>query len=496
MLPRSTMISSNQGILVSGSQFIQYNYHGQTSQGNKSLFIYLIASPSSLLISDEQRQWTYSWKPLRQTLQAFHDSGASFDKPKCHPQTHLKILEIIMRWIVGQDGDAQSRKPFLWLNGAAGCGKSAIAQSTIESCIGHGILLARSEVQKDILSAIQKDPVIFKKTLQQQFTALVIQPLMTHFSKNPSSQDRDDFNERATGRKLDQDWPGNGTIERLVKKSHQFVYAATVIRYAESTRHQPDHRLEVVLKIRPVNGDEPFAELDSLYAVILESALDTEKVLRVLSLFLLNTGMISCLVIERMLVYYEGEVETLFCDMGALVRLEVDDWKFGPAVYLRILHASLGEYLLDAARSKKFHIDMNYETIRHVTHSLQFLASFCSSPFDRPNTATPIFILASQQYNIGHCIGLSPIPLELRQSVFFFPLEEFLEPHTGTHVYPYLMDYSVAPFLRILDEIALADPIPSCISQDHPMRILRTAITKQIKQYFDTDRLATVLVMF
>src|SRR4051812_31166505 len=74
---------------------------------------------------------------------AFHDSGAIFDKPKCHPRTRVKIREIVMRWIVlGTDKDEQAGKQFMWLNGAAGCGKSAIAQSTVESCIEHGLPLA------------------------------------------------------------------------------------------------------------------------------------------------------------------------------------------------------------------------------------------------------------------------------------------------------------------------------------------------------------------
>ncbi|KAF9565072.1 hypothetical protein CPC08DRAFT_786225 [Agrocybe pediades] len=124
---------------------------------------------------------------------AFHDSGASFDKPKCHPYTRVKILEIIMHWIIGENKDAQASKQFMWLNGAAGCGKSSIAQSTIESCIERGVLLAsfffsrsdptrnhagslvatlayqvycafpETQVQTEILSAIKKDPLIFKK---------------------------------------------------------------------------------------------------------------------------------------------------------------------------------------------------------------------------------------------------------------------------------------------------------------------------------------------
>ncbi|KAF9565050.1 hypothetical protein CPC08DRAFT_211928 [Agrocybe pediades] len=460
------MISSKQ-VLVAGGQFIQ-----QISVGNKA--------PIDILADAVAPN-------------AFHDSGASFDKPKCHPRTRLKILEIIMRWIEEQGGDPQARKQFLWLNGAAGCGKSAIAQSTIESCIERGLRTASfffnrsdstrnhagslvatlayqlygafpgTEVQTEILSVIQKDPLIFKKTLQQQFTACIIQPLMSHFSKEQSTHNRapflividgldecidrtaqrtiltglansagksdlclqifiasrpehaiklsfsskhledmhtglsldlangynadtdirlylfdrfaqikDDFNNRTTGRKLDQGWPGDRVIETLVKKSsRQFVYAATVIRYVESPRHQPDHRLDVVLNLRPDNGDHPFAELDSLYATILQSALDIEKVLHVLSLYLMDLKENICFtVIEKLLWYSEGEVETLFYDMGALVQV----YERNDQLYLRFLHASLREYLLDAARSKQFHIDMDQETIGHVIHALQYLA--------------------------------------------------------------------------------------------------------------------------
>ncbi|KAF9565045.1 hypothetical protein CPC08DRAFT_630422 [Agrocybe pediades] len=394
----------------------------------------------------------------------------------------------------------------MWLNGAAGCGKSAIAQSTVESCIKQGLPLAsfffsrsdptrnhagslvptlayqlycafpQTEVQTHILSAIQEDPLIFKKTIQQQFTSLIIRPLMAHCSKDQSAQlhqvpflividgldecidrnaqkailtdlaeslrnsnlripifvasrpeheiklsfssnylkdmhttlsldlergrdvdsdirlylfDRfakikDDYNNFTAGRKLAQDWPGDEVIETLVRKSSdQFIYAATVIRYVESTRHRPDHRLDIVLNLRPANGDQPFAQLDSLYAMILESALGIEKVLHVLSLHLMDIG-ICCLIVEKLLSYDEGEVETLFRDMGALVQVYEDDFpdhSEGPQLYLRFLHASFGEYLLDAARSKQFHINMDCTMIRHVTHVLQYLSSCCTFRF-------------------------------------------------------------------------------------------------------------------
>ncbi|KAF9544211.1 hypothetical protein CPC08DRAFT_417670, partial [Agrocybe pediades] len=415
------MISSAQGVLVNGGQFTQNNYHGQASLRNRELVDILMEAVAP---------------------NAFHNSEARFDPPKCHPRTRVKIREIIMCWILGEDKDGRAWTQFMWLNGAAGCGKSAIAQSTIESCIERGMLVAsfffsksdptrnhtgplvatlayqlycafpETKVQSEILSAIKQDPLIFKRTLQCQFTALVIQPLKSHFSRYQSTQHRvpflividgldecadrtaqktiltglaesvrianlcipifvasrpehdiklsfisknlkdmhtalsldlqdereadsdirlylfdrfaeikDNFNNRTTGKKLHQDWPGDWVIETLVwKSSRQFVYAATVIRYVESTRHRPDHRLDVILNRRPENGDHPFAELDSLYATILESVLDIEKILHVLSLSLMDID-ILCSEIEKMLSYDEGELEILFCDMGALVQV-------------------------------------------------------------------------------------------------------------------------------------------------------------------------------
>ncbi|KAF9544213.1 hypothetical protein CPC08DRAFT_417691 [Agrocybe pediades] len=589
--PHIPLITSNQGVLITGGHFIQQHYHGQISVGNKA--------PIDIL--------TEAVAP-----NALHDSGATFDKPKCHPRTRVKIREIIMRWILGEDEDGRAGKQFMWLNGAAGCGKSAIAQSTVESCIEQGLPLAsfffsksdstrnhagsliatlvyqlfcafpETEVQTEILSAIKKDPLIFKKTIQQQFTSLIIRPLMNRFSKDQSIQQcvpfliiidgldectdhaqrviltglaksvrdsnlyfpifvasrpehdiklsfsskyikdihtalsldlengrdavsdiqlylfdrfaeiKDDFDNRTTGRKLAQDWPGDKVIWKLVcNSSRQFVYAATVIRYVESTRHRPDHRLDVVLNLRPVKGDHPFAELDSLYTTILESALDIEEVLHVLSLYLMGVT-ISCSLIEKMLSYDEGEVETLFCDMGALVQV----YEREEQLYLRFLHASFREYLLDAARSKRFYINVDYEIIRHVTHVLQYLASCCSSSFDPDSIAgTPMNILGEMQPQMAQRMGQITISLKLQQAILSFPIKEFLEPHTSTPTCWTLLERFITPFLELLETMVITDPTLSDI-QDHQLGILRSFLMQRIQPYFNDDKLASVLVLF
>src|SRR4051794_40019551 len=70
---------------------------------------------------------------------AFHNSRERADPPKCHPHTREAILEKIMDWVMKKiDTDTF----VMWLYGAAGAGKSAIAQSTAELCYKQKSLLA------------------------------------------------------------------------------------------------------------------------------------------------------------------------------------------------------------------------------------------------------------------------------------------------------------------------------------------------------------------
>ena len=51
-------------------------------------------------------------------------------------------------------------------------------------------------------------------------------------------------------------WPTEDALEALVDKvSVQFIYAATVVGFIESIRHQPTTRLEIVLGISAVGNE-------------------------------------------------------------------------------------------------------------------------------------------------------------------------------------------------------------------------------------------------
>jgi len=148
---------------------------------------------------------------------AFHNSDERFDPPKCHPNTRLAVLTKIMKWIQwGEDLHAF----IMWVYGPAGAGKSAIAQTIAEMCEEEMILLAsfffsrndpsRSTVKpliatiayqissnlpdarEAILIAIERDPLIFSKSLAIQVKSLIVAPLQplaeAGYFNNPASR--------------------------------------------------------------------------------------------------------------------------------------------------------------------------------------------------------------------------------------------------------------------------------------------------------------------
>ncbi|KAF8958891.1 hypothetical protein BDZ97DRAFT_1434275 [Flammula alnicola] len=150
---------------------------------------------------------------------AFHNSSERFDPPRCHPRTRVAVLERIMNWILGkEDLDAL----ILWLYGPAGAGKSAIAQSIAELCDAANILLAtfffsRSDHTRNrgdaliptlayqiasnipgararIDKIIDRDPFIFKRSLDAQIKSLIVDPVQdlvaSGYFDDPSSSPR------------------------------------------------------------------------------------------------------------------------------------------------------------------------------------------------------------------------------------------------------------------------------------------------------------------
>ena len=170
-------------------------------------------------------------------------------------------------------------------------------------------------------------------------------------------------------RHIPHDWPSSQVKADLVQNSSgQFIYPATIIRYISSPRHNPALRLDVVLRLRPLSGESPFAQLDALYRYILLSCENVELALRIIGFCLLETQRMHVPWTEetytfpseittpenteRMLSLHPGDVQCCLEDLGSLIEYK------GDHIGLRVLHASLFDFLSDPTRSSGLSLNL------------------------------------------------------------------------------------------------------------------------------------------
>ena len=237
---------------------------------------------------------------------------------------------------------------------------------------------------------------------------------------------------------LPEVWPTSETIEFLVKKSSgQFAYAADVIRYAQSSRHQPHHRLQIAMKLRPSQKDLPFIRLDALYRTLLSSVEDVDNVLYVLSIYALGLDKHRDLDIKLFLSLKSGELEILFHNLVSLVTVEPMKHGDKEKKTLKFLHASFFDFLLDPPRSKEYYIDINFYRPKHIANILHYLTIcellpsryFLFSNFaiaDNKNNQSE----SIRDFWMKHILLCQNTP-ELIQRACVFPLAEVAEPLKG-----------------------------------------------------------------
>ncbi|KAF5327798.1 hypothetical protein D9619_004937 [Psilocybe cf. subviscida] len=136
---------------------------------------------------------------------ALYNSSARFDAPRCHRNTRTLYLDALERWMLGH-GDEYAGARLIWLTGGAGAGKSAIMQSIVERCAKQTLILGtffffRTDPSRNyaevliptlayqlartfpaamaiIEPAVQRDPLIFKASLQTQAYDLLVRPFL------------------------------------------------------------------------------------------------------------------------------------------------------------------------------------------------------------------------------------------------------------------------------------------------------------------------------
>ena len=163
---------------------------------------------------------------------------------------------------------------------------------------------------------------------------------------------------------MSEPWPASEDINTLVKKaSGQFIYASTVIKFVESSRHNPTRRLEVVLGSETPGNLKPFGQVDDLYATIFQGIDEKDRtaVLEILATLLCSFSAslvtITFVPLESpkffasFLEIETSEIRRLLLDLESLLAVDADD---SP---ITIFHASLTDFLFDKFRSGPFFID-------------------------------------------------------------------------------------------------------------------------------------------
>ena len=155
------------------------------------------------------------------------------------------------------------------------------------------------------------------------------------------------------GALIPDSWPSPDIVQTLVDKSSgQFIYAATVVSYVSARQRNPIDSLDVVLGIKnPTIGDNPFAELDSLYRHILLTA--DKAALQMLSFIVVpvrgteKLGM-TMRSLALLLSIQHGEVYLSLLKFSSLLNVPpLED----SGKDIRVCHASLGDFLMDGTRA-------------------------------------------------------------------------------------------------------------------------------------------------
>ncbi|KAF8886875.1 hypothetical protein CPB84DRAFT_1949255 [Gymnopilus junonius] len=150
----------------------------------------------------ESSQRAFDFLASKALPSAFHMADADVFHSTCLPNTRVKILEQLKSWA---NRKTMSNAFIMWLNGAAGGGKTAIARTIAQWCQAEGILLgefffSRADGARDrigslaatlayrmatltllpakdaITEAVAHDPHIFSASLAEQITRLVLEP--------------------------------------------------------------------------------------------------------------------------------------------------------------------------------------------------------------------------------------------------------------------------------------------------------------------------------
>src|SRR6266576_291536 len=205
--PTHSFLPNARDFSIIGAVFneIRGDFHHHAGRAAGNVCILALALTQSHLVA-----FTIVLGDLRTliTKTAMHDSLARYPPPLCHPKTREKVLKIITDWIDG----SFPRQRIMWLNGPAGAGKSAIAQTIAErykdSRLAASFFFLRNttdrgvadrlfvtlawqlgasipETRPHVESALKAERLLHTKSIDIQFDRLVVKVFENLLRDNP-----------------------------------------------------------------------------------------------------------------------------------------------------------------------------------------------------------------------------------------------------------------------------------------------------------------------
>ncbi|KAJ8091224.1 hypothetical protein PM082_004200 [Marasmius tenuissimus] len=201
---------------------------------------------------------------------ASHTAEQQYDRGECLEGTRVKALGGIHDWI------KQREQPFLWLTGAAGVGKSAIAMTVAKACekdslissfffsrsdpkrnnpsalflsIAHGLTTISPTLRKIIEQRISKDPMILEARMEEQFRELIVQPLVSQ--PHPMVEVRELVSLQSTRRPDSTEFPNVVIIDGLDECGDERAQLRILSTIQSAFEHLPHFPLRFLICSRP-----------------------------------------------------------------------------------------------------------------------------------------------------------------------------------------------------------------------------------------------------
>jgi len=180
---------------------------------------------------------------------------------------------------------------------------------------------------------------------------------------------------------LPASWPSWEDIGWLVRKSSgQFIFASTVAKYVNSRRHWPPDRLKIIFGQSEPVQEAPFAELDSLYHLILSSVADTEKLKDLLMILVFRPiWEHTTNIIEGFLFLRPGEINMILTDLHSIIYVPSSGDECNEPQFF---HASFPDFLLDRSRSMDLFLDQGASYAKLTELAVRHINNPTESPLE------------------------------------------------------------------------------------------------------------------